>query len=188
MKIRESGMPEEARWDAFFDVNSIFEKLEIDADIVDLAEIGCGYGTFTLPAAQMIKGRLYAFDIEEGMIEIVRRKLEADKIANVDLCCRDVLADTTGLMDCSVDYVMLFNLLHLENPLDLLAEAKRILKDGGKLGVIHWRSDIETPRGPSLSIRPKPETIVNWLEKSGFSAIRKPSIIEPYHFGVLSIK
>jgi len=34
--------------------------------------------------------------------------------------------------------------------------AYRILKIGGKAGLIHWNYDSTTPRGPSMDIRPKP--------------------------------
>ena len=80
--------------------------------------------------------------------------------SNVILEHRDILIQTTGLADNSVDYVMLFNILHHESPDDFLNEAYRILKPNGKVGILHWRSDIETPRGPDLSIRPKPDQIL----------------------------
>jgi hypothetical protein len=34
---------------------------------------------------------------------------------------------------------------------------KSILPYEKKFPIIHWRSDIETPRGPALEIRPSPE-------------------------------
>ncbi len=76
-------------------------------------------------------------------------------IFNVILEQRDVLTQTTGLADNSIDYVMLFNILHHESPNDFLNEAYRILKPNGKVGILHWRSDIETPRGPHLTIQTK---------------------------------
>ena len=41
----------------------------------------------------------------------------------------------------------------------------RILKDDGIISIIHWRSDIQTPRGPSLDIRPKPQDCEKWLRR-----------------------
>jgi ubiquinone/menaquinone biosynthesis C-methylase UbiE len=64
-------MPAENMWADFFNVELILSELHIDSKINDLVEIGCGYGTFTIPAAKQIKGRLYAFDIEKEMLEIV---------------------------------------------------------------------------------------------------------------------
>ena len=83
---------------------------------------------------------------------------------------------------------MLFNILHHELPLDFINEAYRILKPTGKIGIIHWRSDISTPRGPDLSIRPKPEQIVNWIDEHKFLIYKQPFIVEPYHFGLIISK
>ena len=66
-------MPAEDMWASFFNVDLILSELHIDSDINDLVEIGCGYGTFTVPSAKQISGNLYAFDIEEGMIEAVNK-------------------------------------------------------------------------------------------------------------------
>ena len=65
----------------------------------------------------------------------------------------------TGLSDNTVDYVMVFNILHHINPVEILVEAKRILTQNGKIGVIHWNYDENTLRGQSMNIRLKPETI-----------------------------
>lgn len=185
MKVRESGMPQEEMWKAFFRIENIFQFLEINNNVSDLVEIGCGYGTFTIPAAKQISGKLFAFDFETEMIEIVRQKANNEELINIILENRDILSSTTGLPDASVDYVMLFNILHNEKPEDFLNEAYRILKTGGKLGIIHWRSDIETPRGPDLTIRPKPEEIISWVDETKFNVKQYPYIIEPYHFGIL---
>ena len=111
-----------------------------------------------------------------------------EQLNNVILYHRDILTQTTGLKDNSVDYVMLFNILHHDSPDDFLIEAHRILKMNGKVGIIHWRSDISTPRGPDLSIRPKPEQIVNLSTKLGFDLYKEPVIIQPYHFGLIISK
>ena len=39
-----------------------------------MADFGCGYGTFTIPAARIISGKIYAFDIEPEMIKAVEQK------------------------------------------------------------------------------------------------------------------
>jgi len=67
------------------------------------------------------------------------------------------MSEGSGLEDASVDYVMLFNILHAKEPKKLLKEAYRILKPGGKLGIIHWNYDSKPPLArqwksdPSLS-------------------------------------
>lgn len=43
MKLRESEMPEESYWETLFDVELILDRLGIDAELGDVAELGCGY-------------------------------------------------------------------------------------------------------------------------------------------------
>jgi len=181
-------MPTANLWASFFDIDLILSELHIDSEINDLVEIGCGYGTFTIPAANKINGNLFAFDIEDDMIDIVKKELRNRFIDNVILEQRDILTQTTGLAANSVDYVMLFNILHHESPNDLLIEAHRILRPQGKLGILHWRSDIPTPRGPDLSIRPKPDQILKWIDKQKFTLHKAPTFIMPYHFGLILSK
>ena len=40
-------------------------KLDCTGLCGDVVEFGCGYGTFTIPAAQLIEGKLIALDIEK---------------------------------------------------------------------------------------------------------------------------
>lgn len=188
MKVRESGMPDEKMWNHFFAIDSILSEMQINGQLNDIVEIGCGYGTFTIPVAKQINGRLFAFDIEKEMIDILEQKIKNERIDNIIPEHQDVLTKGTGLANNSIDYVMLFNILHHDTPDEFFNEAYRILKPQGKIGIIHWRSDISTPRGPGLSIRPKPEQILNWIDKQMFSVYKKPFIIEPYHFGLILSK
>lgn len=188
MKIRDSGMPPEEMWEKFFDVQLILSKLKLNNSINDVAEFGSGYGTFTIPASKIIKGTLFAFDIDDLMIGVLKRKISDNKIENIKVTKSDFMNHGTGLKDESIDYAMLFNILHAENPIILLKEAYRILKPGGKAGVIHWIYSSETPRGPSLDIRPKEENCINWLREMGFMILVKAVSLPPYHYGLVGIK
>ncbi len=187
MKIRESGMPERQMWEKFFSPAKIFASLGINSQTGDIAEFGCGYGTFTVPAAKIIKGKIYALDLEPDMIQITNEEAKKEGLNNVQTVLRDFMVEGSGLPDGSVDYVMLFNILHLEKPMILINEAKRILKKKGKLGIIHWNYGPTTPRGPSMDIRPKPEDCIKWAESAGFSGTVRYDL-KPYHYGIVLIK
>lgn len=189
MKGRESGMPEEARWAAFFDPEAMLDRLMVGGQGGDdLLEFGCGYGTFTLPAARRTRGRITALDIEPEMVGLVGQRARRAGLENVRAEVRDFVERGTGVADGSQGHAMAFNLLHIEDPLALLREAHRILRPGGSLSVIHWRSDIETPRGPPLAIRPTPEQCACWLAETGFEPVVHVDLAQaaPYHFGVLA--
>jgi len=177
-------MPDRGTWENFFDPHRVIMTLGINGQTRDVVEFGCGYGTFTLAAAKIIRGQIYALDIEPEMIRITDQEAKKQGIHNVRVLLRDFMAEGSGLPDARVDYVMLFNILHLEDPLVLLKEAKRVLKPDGKLGIIHWNYDPSTPRGPSIDIRPKPEDCIRWAESAGFVS---PELydLKPYHYGIV---
>ena len=187
MKIRDSGMPERDMWEKFFSPDKVLETLSLDSKIIDAAEFGCGYGTFTIPAARLIAGKLFAFDIEPEMVAVTKKEAAKQGVNNVEVILRDFMANGTGLKPESVDYAMLFNILHLENPVALLLEANRILKKNGKIGIIHWNYDPSTPRGPSMDIRPRPEQCIEWAKQAGFSD-PKQFDLKPYHYGIVMSK
>jgi SAM-dependent methyltransferase len=192
MKGRESGMPDEDYWSSFFDAEAAVEKLFGERDVRgDLVEFGSGYGTFTLPAARRTTGTVTALDIDPEMQERLQSKLrEAPLVVNVRARLRDFVANGTGLESASQSYAMIFNLLHLEHPLALLQEAHRVLRPGGVLSVIHWRSDIPTPRGPSLEIRPTPQHCRGWIEEAGFFRVANVDLHDscPFHYGLVAAR
>ena len=186
MKGRESGMPVEEYWESFFDASCIVRKLDCAGSVLGLVEFGCGYGQFTLPAARLARGPVFALDIEPEMVAATGRKAREAGLENVSVELRDFVEHGTGRPEASVDYAMLFNILHIENPVGLLEEARRILVPGGKVGIIHWRSDIETPRGPTLVIRPEPEDCRAWGEQAGLVFVRsEPLSCRSYHYGMV---
>ena len=185
MKVRDSGMPEEAMWSEFFDPQLILQQMEVTPELETIVDLGCGFGTFSIPAAKIINGKVLSFDIENEMVELMKAKIDQLKINNIELYQTDFIADGTGFPANSVDYAMIFNILHHDHPEQILNEVFRILKNGAKAGIIHWRSDVETPRGPSLEIRPRPQECITWAMKTGFKVSKNPFLLEPYHFGLI---
>ena len=57
--------------------------------------------------------------------------------------------------------------------MELLNEAYKTLKIGGKVRIIHWC---------------KPEQYVAWVEQLGHKVVLQPVIIEPYHYGFITTK
>lgn len=186
MKTREGGMPDEKMWADFFQPEQILETLGLSSATGDAVDFGCGYGTFALAAARIIAGTVHAIDIEPEMVATTRSKAEAEGLHNIETILRDFVGEGTGLPDQSVEYAMLFNILHAEDPGLLLNEAFRILRPGSLLAIIHWNFDPTTPRGPAMEIRPRPEQCRAWAEEAGFH-LRQPGIIDlpPHHYGLV---
>jgi len=189
MKTRESRMPEESLWSTFFAPEEVLARLGLTADCRDVVDFGCGYGTFTIPAARIVRGVIYAIDIEPDMVAATEAKAQAAGLVNVRVQQRDFVAEGSGLPDAAVDYVMLFNILHAEDPLALLREARRVLSAGGRLGIMHWIYDPTTPRGPRMEIRPRPEQCRAWAEQAGFRLAGPERIdLPPYHYGLVMVR
>lgn len=186
MRGRESGMPEIETWETFFDADEIVQCLSEPGVRSRCVEFGCGYGTFTLAASSMVDvERIASFDIDDDMIRTTRSRLSDVDRSKVVLASRDFVAEGTGLPDNWSDWAMIFNLLHIESPLGLLGEACRVIRPGGTLAIIHWRSDIETPRGPSQAIRPSIAQCRSWAEETGFEFHSAPAFERnPWHWGL----
>ena len=185
MKMRESGMPAEAYWESLFDVPAIGQHFGFEHVCGDVAELGCGYGTFTVPIAMRIGGVIHAYGIDSSMIDLTRRRAAGAGCTNVRPVLRDVFEGGFDVLTASCEAVVLFNILHGEQPLTLLHEARRILRPGGFVAVIHWRTDLDTPRGPNASIRPPPEQIQALARATGaFSEVASPVFLPPWHYGI----
>jgi SAM-dependent methyltransferase len=185
MKLRESGMPEETYWETLFDVDLILDRLGVNHELQDVIELGCGYGTFTLPVARRIAGKLSTFDIEPGMVERTRQRATEARLANVVCECRDALVEGFGVAEQSQDACLLFNILHCDEPTRLLTKAARAVRPLGWVLVIHWRYDSATPRGPSLQIRPRTEQILQWARQTSLFEPDSPVLdLPPWHYGI----
>jgi ubiquinone/menaquinone biosynthesis C-methylase UbiE len=188
MKVRDSGMPDAATWEGFFDPVLVLERLGFRESACDVVDFGCGYGTFTLAAAKRTSGIVHALDIEPDMLRITAERAASLGIGNVRTLERDFVHEGTGLAAESTGFAMLFNILHGEQPIVLLREAFRVLCDGGRVGIIHWIPSAETPRGPELRIRPRAEQCHEWTRAAGFELRTREIPLPPYHYGVVGWK
>jgi len=185
MKLRESGMPEEAFWETLFDVPLILDRLEIGAQLRDVVELGCGFGTFTVPVARRISGVINALDIEPNMVARTRERADAAGLMNVRCQLRDVMRDGFGCDAASQNAALLFNILHCEEPLRVLSLAADAVRSGGWVLAIHWRFDPVTPRDPALDIRPRPEQITSWVKQGRrLELVGEVLDLPPWHYGL----
>lgn len=184
MKVRDSGMPPQNYWETLFDVPGVLNAFGFGPDTGDVAEVGCGYGTFTLPLAKRISGIVHALDIDPTMVAVTQDRAAEAGLTNVQGEMRDVLVEGFGRPAGTYDAVLLFNILHTEEPVALLTAARAVARPGGQIAVIHWRSDIPTPRGPDLTIRPRPEQVRSWANEAGLRSEHGDLALPPWHFGL----
>ena len=114
-----------------------------------VADIGAGSGYYTVRLARLVgmKGRVYATDIQPAMLDILRRRIERERITGVEL----VLGTPTDprLPRASIDLALMVDVYHeFSHPQIMLQRIREALKPGGRLILLEYRG--EDPRVPIL--------------------------------------
>jgi ubiquinone/menaquinone biosynthesis C-methylase UbiE len=131
-----------------------------------VCDIGAGSGIFTIPAARITRKKVYTVDINDEMLSIISGKATAEGITNIELI--KVKDDHYQIMDHSVDIALMVTVLHeINNPSEVIAEIKRILKNNGKIAVIEFHKR-ETKMGPPIEHRLGKDEVQEMLRAAGF--------------------
>jgi len=138
---------------------------------ITFADIGCGQGFFTIPAAKIVgkSGKVYASDISKINIQKLREKVDAAGLTNVIM--ETGKAEDLILCNACADIVFFGIVLHdFENPSKVLTNAHSMLKKTGKLVDLDWKQE-PMEFGPPLHIRFGEEKVKQLLETSGFKVL-----------------
>jgi len=134
-------------------------------------DIGAGTGYLTIPLAKIFK-KVYAVEISLEMAEILRKRLEYEKVPNVGI----IITDEPPEIDFSVDLVLFSNVLHeMENPTDYLSWSKR----ADFVVVAEWKKE-EMPFGPSLEERISIKELENMCNLNNLKLVKVEEL--PYHY------
>lgn len=153
----------------FLPPDAVLNVLPLRTGIV-IADVGAGTGYFSFPLAKTIGtgGKLFAVDMQEEMLTLLRKKLDhPDAPGNIVLVHGEAKATTLG--DHSCDLVFLANVWHeIPDHAAALQEIRRILKPNGTLAILDWRPDTEHPPGPPLEHRISAQNVCRDLRSHGF--------------------
>lgn len=161
----------------FLNPDSILDKVGLRSEMV-LADLGCGTGCFAIPASRRVK-KVFAIDVQKGMLDIVRQKINKQKLTNIEA----ILSEEASipLLDNSVDVLLMANVFHeLEDRSSILKEGKRILSGEGKMIIVDWKK-IEMDFGPPVEERLTPEEVISICRDNGFE-VREQSDAGPYNY------
>lgn len=158
----------------------VLERLSLTPG-VDVADVGAGTGYFAIPIAGAVApGRVYAVDFELCMLDILRSR--ATGRSNIELI--EGTAEQTTIPAHSCDRVLLANLWHELDKRELvLRECARILRIGGQIVILDWRTDVEQPPGPPLPHRVPPNEVERLLVSEGWIRPRT-SLVGTYSYVV----
>ncbi len=155
-----------------------------------VADFGCGAGHLTILLAQAVgdQGRVTALDIMEDKLDSVRVQAKASGLENVDTVRANLeVLGSTGLADQSQDVVLLANILFQSNKKsEILKEASRVLKIGGRVILIEWKKGAGG-FGPPDDLRTDNETMKNLFAAEKFTPSREFSAGQ-FHYGIIFTK
>jgi ubiquinone/menaquinone biosynthesis C-methylase UbiE len=156
-----------------------------------VAELGCGnFGFFAFPLARLVgrQGKVYAVDILKSTLEEIKKEAVKDNLPQIIPIWSNLeIFKATNIETNSLDNAFLINTLHQsDKKIEILREAIRLLKRGGKLLIIEWKS-IDSPLGPAAEKRVKIESLKNVTAKIGLD-IKEEFEAGPYHYGLILIK
>jgi ubiquinone/menaquinone biosynthesis C-methylase UbiE len=137
-----------------------------------IADVGAGTGYFSLPLAQAVgsQGKIYAVDAQDDMLSLLRQKLNEGSFSNVELIHAE--ADDTTLPTGSCDLFFAANVWHeFDDRGAVLRESARVLKAGGRIAILDWRTDAPPEPGPPPNHRLHSSTAVDALRSGGFQNI-----------------
>jgi len=111
------------------------------------ADIGAGTGYYSWRMAKVVgeKGRVYAVDIQQEMLDLLAEKMAERKITNI----KEVLGTVTDpkLPAASLDLVLMVDVYHeFDHPYEMMEGICKALKPGGRVVFVEFRS--EDPKVP----------------------------------------
>lgn len=161
-------------------IDVIFAEMGVRAGAI-VADIGAGDGFFTSRLARAVgaSGRVFAVEIDDGMMDRLRKRLQQDGIDNVTIVKGAV--DDPKLPEATLDAALIVNAYHeMEQHQSILAALRRALKPDGRLVIVE-------PVTPSRRGRPRadetrnheidPEYVLQDARAAGFAVV---SLKDPF--------
>lgn len=138
---------------------TVAERMHLKPGMI-VVEIGPGKGSYTIDVAKRVltDGKVYAVDIQNTVIDNLRKKVKREGVTNVFPIVDD--AYNLSFEDGSVNRVFAIACLpEIPDPVRVLREAHRILREDGLVCLSELLPDPDYPRR---------KTEIGWAEKAGF--------------------
>ena len=169
------------------DPRKILDKIDLKEGMI-VADLGCGNsGHFVFPSAKMVgdEGKVYAVDILKSALSSIESKAKMQNFYNVDAVWSDIEVEGgTEIPEGGCDAVYLVN-VHAKP--EMIKEALRLLKNGGKLLLIDWKASATASFGPALADRISSEEVKKRAEEFNLK-LEEEFDAGPHHWGLIFIK
>ena len=155
---------------------------------MSVADIGAGSGYYSSRIAKRIgpTGRVYATDIQQGMIDILERRIKNEGLTNVTTILGGM--DDPRLPPASIDLAIMVDVYHeLQQPQLFLQRLKPAFKPNGRLVLLEFRK--EDPKVPILEVHKMSVAEVKQeMEAEGFMLDKVIDVLPWQHIIVLRAK
>jgi SAM-dependent methyltransferase len=190
-RLTGTSMPDHNWWESLWpQPQQILRTMGLKRGM-SVLDLGCGYGHFTIPAAQIANPALViGVDIDTPILA------EAKKAAAGNWNClwlnHDLLA-LSNIMVSKFDYVMMHSTFHgLPNSIEFVQAVIKLLNPGGHFSVINWQPVpreetiwLGKPRGPKTEMRLSMEHLLAIVKTAAPNlSIVHQCVLPPYHYGV----
>ncbi|HEX6817164.1 MAG TPA: methyltransferase domain-containing protein [Ktedonobacterales bacterium] len=141
-----------------------------------LADIGCGPGFFTIPAAELVgpDGQIVAADIQGEMLTTVRVRAAEQGLHNVRLV--KASESDVPLRPGQFDVVLSAFVLHeVPRHATFLRKMALLLKPKGRLAVMEWQKRA-TEFGPPLEDRITPDELIADAQAAGLRMSKRQDL------------
>ncbi len=155
-------------------------ELEPGARVADLGS-GGGYFTFRLAQAVGPQGKVYAVDIDRGLLDYVAAEAKRRGLQNIEPV--EAATDDPRLPERGVDLIFTSNTYHhLQDRTAYFTRAARYLSPGGRVAVLEYK-----PVGWFARLfghATRPEEIRLELESAGYKLVAQPDFLDDQSFQI----
>lgn len=171
-------------------IDLLLEKVVLkDSDRV--ADLGCGaFGYFVFPLAKKISrhGKIYAVDVIKANLDNIKKIAAVENLSQIETVWSDLeVYGGTKIDNDSLDAAILVSVLgQADDYSNILKEAKRILRRGGRMLIVDWNDD-KSPFDINPEKRLNKETLKKVADDIGLQIVEDfPA--GKYHYALLLIK
>jgi len=154
-----------------------------------VAEIGCGTGFFSRRLAKAVgpHGKVYAEDIQSGMLDLLKKYAAKDGDANIIT----VLGAETDpkLPQGTMDWILLVDVYHeFQEPKPMLAKIREALKPDGRVALVEYRAEDHTADHISPPHRMSVDQILKEWQPAGFELVQRVETLPSQHLLVFKAR
>ncbi len=157
-------------------IDEVLSKLSLRSGMA-VADIGAGSGVFTRPLAKAVSpaGKVYAVDIEQGLLDYIEKRDAEEGIRNVQTVLGGF--DDPKLPAQNVDLAFINDVLHhIEHRQTYLKALGGYLKPEGRIAIIEMdKNDPETPHRNQPKLLLERGEVERWMSAAGFRVVEDHS-------------